>query len=76
MCCQRSCPNQFEDMNDWCPACRAEWIHSQERDAEIRRLADAWDAQAAIPPATAEEWLRHLDEIAPAAEVLANVATA
>lgn len=70
MRCKCSCPRRCYDMRDWCRSCRLEWEAEQERQYELRRLSDAWDADAAAQPATAEEWQAFWDESAPPIEAI------
>ena len=70
--CKCSCPRHCDDLRDWCRPCRDEWERRQEEQAELRRLGDAWHADEAIRPASAEEWARYWDEAAPTIEELVS----
>ena len=67
--CKCSCSRHEDDLRNWCQYCRDEWEAEQEQQFELRRLGDAWDADAAIRPATAEEWATHLEEVAPCVQL-------
>lgn len=68
--CKCSCPRLHDDLRNWCQHCRDEWERDQEVQAELRRLIGAYLVDAAVQPATVNEWAQYWDETAPMIEEL------
>lgn len=72
MGCECSCPKSMPNRQElWCRACYEDWLAWIDDQITLARIAELADRMQAIPPATAEEWRRHLDEVAPTVEELA-----